>query len=59
MNGSQHATLVHAAYWKTPHSDLVHMIKNLKIAYGTSGESRKMGRVQNRPDIALYISQIS
>jgi hypothetical protein len=36
MNASRHAPLDHAANFITLRSDLLHMVENLKVAYGTS-----------------------
>jgi len=39
MNASHHAALVHAANCISMRSDLLHMVENLKIAYGMSWKS--------------------
>jgi hypothetical protein len=41
MNASLHAALVHATNCITMHLDLLHMVENLKSAYGTSWKSKK------------------
>ena len=40
MNDNRHAAFIHASNCITLHSDLVHMVEILKIAYGTSWKSR-------------------
>jgi hypothetical protein len=41
MNASCHAGFVHAAHRITLGSELLHIVKKLNVAYGTSWKSRK------------------
>jgi len=59
MNGICHASLVHSANRINLHSDLLHMVENLKIAYGTSWTSRRMSWKNNGLEIGLYMSNNS
>jgi len=59
MNGSRHGALVHAANCITLLLDLLHMVENLKIAYGTSWKSRETSWKKKGQEIGLYVSKIS
>jgi hypothetical protein len=53
MNASRHAALVQAAYCITLLSDLLHMVDNLRISYGTSWKSRKTSWKKISQDIGF------
>jgi len=53
MNDSCQSALIHAANYITLHSGLLHMVKKLKIAYGTSWKSRRMSWIMNGEGVVL------
>jgi len=59
MSGSHHAALIYAANWITLCSDLLHIVENLNIAYGTSWKSKKTNWKKQGQEIGLYVSNIS
>jgi len=53
MNVSRQAGIIHAANYITLRSDLPHMGKKSRIAYGTSWKGKRMSRIRNGEDVAL------
>jgi len=53
INVSRQAALVYAANYITLHSDLQHIDKKLKIAYGTLWNSRRFSWIRNGEDVGL------
>jgi hypothetical protein len=60
MNASCHAGLVHAANRITLGSELLHIIKKLNVAYGTSWKSRKTCGKKRGQDIGfIYLKLVN
>jgi hypothetical protein len=59
INGSRHAALVNTAHFITVCSDGLHIVKILKIVYGTSWKSRKMSWKKKGQEVGLYMSKIN
>jgi len=59
MNGSHHAASVHAANCITLRFDMLHMVKNLKIAYGMSWKSKKTSWKKKGQKVGLCMSNTS
>jgi hypothetical protein len=58
MNGSHHAALVNAAHCVTLRTNLLHMVKIVKIAYDPSWKSSKLSRKKNGQEFRLSMSKI-
>jgi hypothetical protein len=58
MNASRHAALVNAAHYLTLRTNLLHMVKIVKIAYDPSCKSSKLSRKKNGQEFILSISKI-
>jgi len=59
MNDDHHGAYYDASHCITLCTDLVHMVKILKIAYGKSWESLRMSRMRNGEELGLTMSKTS
>ena len=59
MNIDHHAVFIHAANCITLPSDLVHMVKIFKIAYGTSWKLRGRSWISEGEEVVLYRAKTS
>ena len=54
MNDHHHVAFVHTSTGISLHSDLIHMVKNMKIAYGRSWKSRRRNWIRDSAEVELY-----
>ena len=59
MNDNRHTAYDHLSNCITLCTDLVHMVKMMKIAYGRSRKSRRMSWMRKGEDVGLNISKTS
>jgi hypothetical protein len=59
MNNSLHVASIHASNNRIIRSDLLHIVRSLKVAYGTLWKLRRMIWIRNVEEIGLYISETS
>lgn len=59
MNNVRHAAFNHASNCLTLSTDLVHLVEMLKIAYVTSGISRRMRWMRKGEPVGLNIAKMS
>jgi len=57
MNDNRHAAFIPASNSITLYSDLVHMVKILKVAYSRSWKSRRRSWMRNGEEVGLNISK--
>jgi len=53
INDSRQASFIHAANYITLHSNHMHIVEELQIAYGTSSKLRRMSGVRIVEDFGL------
>jgi len=56
MNDDCHAAFIYPFNCMTGGTNLVHMVKILKITYSSSWKSRKISWMKNGKEVGLYIS---
>jgi len=59
LNDNRHAAFLHESNCIILHTDLVHMVQILEVAYGRSWTSRRRSWIRNGEEVKLYLPKTS